>query len=130
MPVADRYILEDIDTPEQYRQLLQHYEQYDIPDDEECAVICRDICSLSPEIISHGKMVARVSLVIGHYLELAGISVDLSLVRASAWLHDIAKGQPEHDIAGGRLLHSLGSTALATSSGCIRIFPGHDQFRS
>ena len=108
IPVADRFIIKDVDTPEDYQQLLQEYETYDIPDDEECRIISEDICRVKPAIIAHGKMVARIATVISQSLEEAGLIINSSLVQAAARLHDIAKGQPKHDAAGGRILTSLG----------------------
>ncbi len=108
VPLADGFILRDIDTPADYRDLLARFERYEIPTDEECEVILNDICRVSPERIAHSRRVAGVAVSIGRALAAAGNTVDIEAVRAAALLHDIAKGQPKHDIAGGKLLAELG----------------------
>jgi molybdenum cofactor cytidylyltransferase len=111
--VPDSTILFDIDTPDDYAALLQRYERYEIPTDEECDVILHDICRVDPDRIKHNSKVARVAVVIGKALDTAGHKIDLEAVRTAAMLHDIAKGQRKHDIAGGKILRKLGFGKVA-----------------
>jgi molybdenum cofactor cytidylyltransferase len=102
IPVADRNILFDVDTPEDYQELLRRFQFYDLPSDEECEVIYTDICKMTQERVRHCLKVSATAVAIGQALNASGKSIDLELIRKAAILHDIAKGQPKHDIAGGR----------------------------
>jgi molybdenum cofactor cytidylyltransferase len=105
--VADSYILRDIDTPEDYEALLEGFQRYEVPMDEECQALI-EIYQMTPEKIGHGRKTADVAVAIGRALEAAGHEVDMEAVRIAAILHDIAKGQRKHDIAGGKILRELG----------------------
>ncbi len=107
MPVADSGILFDIDTPEDYRRLLERFSRYELPTDEERDEILK-ICRVPPDRVAHSLKVAGAAAAIARALNAAGLSVDQDLVRSAAILHDIAKGQPKHDIAGGRALREMG----------------------
>jgi molybdenum cofactor cytidylyltransferase len=50
---------------------------------------------------------------LGTELNLAGYTLDISLLRAAALLHDIAKGEPEHAAAGARIMHEHGFGMVA-----------------
>jgi molybdenum cofactor cytidylyltransferase len=108
VPVADNFILLDIDTPEDYIHLTERYRRYDIPTDEECDVILKDICKVTPEKIKHSQKVAEVAADISRAFSLHGSCVDIELVYVAGMLHDIAKGQQKHDIVGGEILRELG----------------------
>jgi molybdenum cofactor cytidylyltransferase len=107
VPVADSNILFDIDTPNDYRQLLERFRRNEVPTDEECEVIFT-ICRVAPERIRHCFKVAEVAVAISQALNNSGHPVDTELVRTASILHDIAKGQPKHDIAGGQILKEMG----------------------
>jgi molybdenum cofactor cytidylyltransferase len=108
VPVADGNILLDMDTPEDYRRILERFRNYEIPTDEECGEILNTICHVPTDRIRHNVKVSRVAVNIGKALERAGHNLDIELVKTAALLHDIAKGRPKHDIVGGRLLRELG----------------------
>jgi molybdenum cofactor cytidylyltransferase len=108
IPVADSNILFDIDTPEDYQLLLERYKRYEVPTDEECDVILKEICKVAPDRMRHSFKVSGVAVAIGEAMITAGHKVDIDLVRTAALLHDIAKGQKKHDIAGGKILRELG----------------------
>ncbi len=106
--VPDSNILFDIDTPADYAALLKRYQHYEIPTDEECNVILKEISNNDHYRIKHNYKVAEVAVAIGKVLESAGHKVDIELIRVAAILHDIAKGQKKHDVAGGNILRELG----------------------
>jgi molybdenum cofactor cytidylyltransferase len=106
--VADRHIIFDVDTPEDFQELQERFGKYEIPTTYECEVILNDLCGVSEEIQKHGRKVAQAAEAIAQALERKGISVDIDLVRTGGLLHDIAKGQHKHDEAGGRLLREMG----------------------
>jgi molybdenum cofactor cytidylyltransferase len=107
LPVADGGVLFDIDTPEDYRRLLERFSRYELPTDEERNEILK-ICRVPPERAAHSFKVAEAAGAIARALQAAGASVDTELVLAAVTLHDIAKGQPKHDIAGGGALREMG----------------------
>ncbi len=107
VPVADSYVLLDIDTPEDYAVLMKRFRRYDVPTDAECQALI-EIYQMSPEKIRHSHKTAEVAVAIGRALRAVGHKVDVETVRIAAILHDIAKGQRKHDIAGGKILRELG----------------------
>jgi HD superfamily phosphodiesterase len=88
--------------------MLEGWNKYEIPDEEECRVIMEDICRTPGETRSHCRKVAEVAQNIGRALIQAGQNLDLDLIRAAATLHDITKRSHNHDLAGGRLLREMG----------------------
>jgi molybdenum cofactor cytidylyltransferase len=108
VPVADGNILFDIDTPQDYQRLLERYRRYEVPTDEECHEILNIICKVTPDRVRHGLKVSGVAVAIGRALRASGSHIDMEIVRISALLHDVAKGQPKHDIAGGKILREMG----------------------
>ena len=106
--VPDKYILQDVDTPEDFQQMQDSFKNYQIPDAEECAVILHDICQVSDRVRRHCQKVASVALYIGQTIAGKGQPVDLALLEAASLLHDIAKGQPDHDLVGARMLKEMG----------------------
>jgi molybdenum cofactor cytidylyltransferase len=107
VPVADGCILFDIDTPEDYRQLLERFDRYELPTDQERDEILK-LCRVPPDRAAHSLKVAGAAGAIARALKASGLNVDEDLVHSAAILHDIAKGQPKHDIAGGRALREMG----------------------
>ena len=106
--VPDRFILFDMDTPEDYRALLAGAGKYDIPSKEEIEEIFQSFSTADPDRRRHCEKVAETAVQIGRRLQEAGHTLDLDLVEAAAALHDIAKGRPKHDIAGGEMLRGMG----------------------
>lgn len=107
VPVADSFIHFDIDTPENYRSLMEHFKRYEVPTDEESDEIL-NICKVAPEKVRHSMKVAEAATAIGLALDTAGFTVDIEAIRMAAKLHDIAKGQIKHDVEGGKILRGLG----------------------
>ncbi len=106
--VPDRYILQDLDTPQEYSAMSEGWNKHEIPDDEESRVILEDICRTPGDTRSHCRKVAEVAQEIGQGLIRCGYTLDLDLIRAAAALHDIAKKSRDHDLAGGQLLREMG----------------------
>jgi molybdenum cofactor cytidylyltransferase len=113
IPVADSFILFDVDTPEDYVRLLERFRRYEIPTDAECHEILNTICHVTADRVRHSFKVAEVAVAISRALNTSGSRVDIELVRTAGILHDIAKGQPKHDIAGGKILRELGFGKIA-----------------
>jgi molybdenum cofactor cytidylyltransferase len=113
VPVPDGNILFDVDTPEDYTVLLKRYQRYEVPTDEECDMILKDICQVPPDRIRHNLKVSEAAAAIARALRAASHELDIELVRVAAKVHDIAKGQRKHDIAGGKILRELGFGKVA-----------------
>ncbi|MCG8552291.1 MAG: NTP transferase domain-containing protein [Desulfobacterales bacterium] len=108
LPVHDRGILMDADTPEGYDQVTQKYENLDIPDELECrSVIDRELAG-APAIRAHLERVCEVALKLAQSLHSCDIDLDTNLIRAGALLHDIKRKEARHAEAGSRFLRQLG----------------------
>ncbi len=105
---ADRNILFDVDTPEDFHELQERFKMDEIPTADECEAVLKDLCGVSLAIQKHGQRAAEAALAIAQALLDRGLSINMEAVRAGALLHDIAKGQSQHDQAGGRLLKEMG----------------------
>lgn len=66
--MPDSYILFDIDTPDDYSSLLKKLQKYEVPTDEECEVILKDVCQAAPDRIRHCYKVSDVAVSIGQAL--------------------------------------------------------------
>ena len=108
IPVADSNILLDMDTRADYSLVLERFQRYEIPADEESDVILNEIYNVPPIRNRHCLAVAKAAKTIGEALQKSGKNINPELIYAAARLHDIAKGQRKHDIAGGRILRDLG----------------------
>ncbi len=105
--VPDEHILLDIDNRQDYLNLLERFQQYDIPTEKECKTIL-DIAGTPSKVRRHCEKVAIVADAIAEALVNAGSKVDVGAIHSAAILHDIAKTKPHHEIAGGQILHDFG----------------------
>lgn len=110
-PVADEGILIDLDTPADYARAQQRAGQLDLPTPNECAAILEEM-QVFPNIVNHCRKVAEVAEKLSIQLNAAGLQLDVDLVKASALLHDLAKGRPDHARAGGQILQEMGFTEV------------------
>jgi CTP:molybdopterin cytidylyltransferase MocA/HD superfamily phosphodiesterase len=115
--VADEGILSDMDTPDDYRNILKRYEKYDIPTVRECEVLMTKIFAAEDKIRRHCREVARTALCIGKALNAAASQsapcLDTDLIVAASLLHDLARKEPSHAAAGARILESMDYPAVA-----------------
>jgi molybdenum cofactor cytidylyltransferase len=111
--VPDRYILFDIDSPEDFRKLQERFSHYRVPTEEECEVILTDVAAVPENIRRHCFKVAEVADNIGQAIGASFINLDLEAIRAGALLHDILKGQPDHAVAGGQWLCEMGFSGIS-----------------
>ncbi|MFH1153998.1 MAG: NTP transferase domain-containing protein [Pseudomonadota bacterium] len=115
VPVCDRAIHMDADTPGAYDDLIRYRSHSGVPDPDECDCLLAVEASVKPAVIRHGQAVARVALMLADALG-PDLSLDRDLIRASALVHDLAKGRPDHAGQGARLLRRLGFDRVA---GCV-----------
>lgn len=112
VPVWDRGILLDADTPEDFSALVRRAGRLGIGEADEALALAR--LSMPERGLAHGLAVARVALRLGEELNRHGGSLDLDLIHNAALLHDIGKGQPAHEERGGEMLAELGLSRLAS----------------
>lgn len=110
--VLDEGILLDADTPEDYRNIIEHYESRYVPSPAECEAIV-DRLRVPERIIKHGRLVAEVAYKLAVRLNRAGLSLDLNLIIAAGKLHDLAREIPDHARLGARMLKKLGYPRVA-----------------
>ena len=85
----------------------------DIPGTKECVSILKHIHPVSEQVFKHSRAVALLAEALGRELNRAGTNLDLDLIKAGAWLHDLAKNQPNHAAVGARLLKDMGFERIA-----------------
>jgi len=111
--VADRNILFDVDTPEDYERLKKKWLKYDVPTRGECEAILRDIACVNERIYAHSCTAAEVAGKISDSLSRSGHRMDKELIIAAGLLHDMFKGEPYHDRKAAHALADMGFTELA-----------------
>lgn len=110
--VFDEGILLDLDTHEDYQQILTDYHCRDIPTQAECDAILVKM-NVSESIVNHGRIVAEISRNLALRLNQIGLNIDVHAVTAAGKLHDLAKGKPDHARIGGRILKRYGYYKVA-----------------
>jgi probable phosphoglycerate mutase len=72
---------------------------------------CRDLWlrfGVPDEVTVHSRKVAELARILAVYLRRAGLKLDVDLITAGGYLHDIVNGRLEHAGAGERILRQLG----------------------
>ncbi len=111
VPVWDRGVVLDADTPEDFSILSEHMARLTIGERAEALALAR---LLMPEKgLAHGLAVAQIAETIGRELNQHGGNLDPDILHNCALLHDVAKGRNQHEMAGAKLLRSLGLRGLA-----------------
>jgi putative nucleotidyltransferase with HDIG domain len=111
--VADRHILFDLDTPDDYDEALTRWRHYHIPALDECEAILTRILGVEDNLILHSRAVSELTTLLARRLDQAGLPIDANLAARAALLHDLAKGHSRHDEEGGRLLRQMGFSLAA-----------------
>ena len=93
--VADQAILMDCDTPADYEKMQAYGMREDIPTEQECQALWVQF-GVPAKVIDHSRVVAQLARLLAVHLNLAGMDLDLDLIVAAGYLHDLAKGQPDH----------------------------------
>ena len=91
-----------------YAQMATAY-----PSLEECQAILQEYATPAP-VIEHCQAVAQQAAILGRALQEQGVVLDLDLLQAAAWLHDIARDEKNHAERAYRLLCQWGYPQLAT----------------
>ena len=111
VPVWDRGILFDADTPGDFFVLQRRVARMHIGDRDEAVALAE--LSMPERGMAHGRAVAAVALRLAGELNAHGLALDMDLVHNAALLHDVAKGWPGHEAAGGQLLGRFGLGGLS-----------------
>ncbi|MEA4926539.1 MAG: NTP transferase domain-containing protein [Syntrophomonadaceae bacterium] len=105
VPVFDKAVLMDMDTPEDFEKMLAYFKAA-APDLEECRRIL-EIFQVPENIVSHCRKVEEVSAAIRRSLP-ADCELDECALQAAAMLHDIARQEKNHARTGAKILQELG----------------------
>lgn len=110
--VVDEAILMDCDTPADYEKIKAYAVREDIPTEQECQALWSGF-RLSDEVRHHSRTVAQLARLLAVVLNLVGLDLNLDLIVSAGYLHDLAKGQPDHAHRGARILCDYGYTRVA-----------------
>jgi molybdenum cofactor cytidylyltransferase len=113
VPVADEYVLFDMDTPGDYQKVLDMLDTYDIPSTRECMTMMKSCFASNKPLFAHCVAVTGVAGYLTDLLNSAGCQIDPRLVRASALLHDMLRSEPDHAAAAARRLREMGYDKVA-----------------
>lgn len=116
--VFDQGILMDMDTSEQYNQIVARYENLQIPLKIECMAMMASRFSENHPIVKHSNTVAQIARHMGKKLVKAGCLVNVDLMEACGYLHDIGKGTRNHAGFGAEILKSMGYPHIAEIVAC------------
>lgn len=113
IPTADRCILMDADTPEDYERLRAVYNRYSIPTTGECMALLTHKFGAKKRIIDHSRLVAKLAFLMARCLRQRGHSVNIDLILAAALLHDMVRDHPDHAALGAARLRKMGCPEVA-----------------
>jgi CTP:molybdopterin cytidylyltransferase MocA len=112
VPVVDRFVLKDIDTPKDYVWALNCMDHHDIPSVAECrALMIRQ--AVSQKVIDHCLAVAHLAGRMATTLNAAGCRLYIERVVSAARVHDLARNCPRHAAKGARILREMGFPCIA-----------------
>jgi molybdenum cofactor cytidylyltransferase len=114
--VDDAGILIDLDTPQEYRTLLEGCAVERAPAEARCLFLL-DRHGVPDQVISHSRVVTALARRIAILLIQKGVRLDLDVITAAGLLHDLAKGKPHHAEAGMRIITAWGYPRVAAAVG-------------
>lgn len=109
--VWDQGILLDADTPADFVKMSRRYRRLGTPSKDETMALAKLL--VPKEGQEHGRMVAKVAVILGKALIEKGFSIDEDLLFAGGWLHDLAKGLPNHGQYAATRLNALGLSPVS-----------------
>ncbi len=109
IPVFDRGILMDMDTPEDYQRVCRQYRRLKMPGPAEC----RDFLNMM-----HPDDTAPFATAIYNAMVENKCALNKDLVTAAGRLYDIGKGSPDHAAGGGRIIEVFGFSSMAETIAC------------
>lgn len=112
MAVQDEAVLLDMDTPEDYRALVNYHNRNNKPSVKECwRILCET--GVEKKIKGHSWMVAFVAYRLVTCLNEVVVELDEDLILAGALLHDISRSELDHAQVGAKLLEAWGYPLVA-----------------
>jgi putative nucleotidyltransferase with HDIG domain len=111
--LADEGVMLDMDTPEDVRSLSVRLTQADRLTENECRLLMEDVCQVPDAVVTHCRIVARVTLALAEAVNKSGGTVNIPLARSAALVHDLVKGEKNHADTGALLLKKMGFPAMA-----------------
>lgn len=117
VPVADSFILRDMDSPDDYRALCALAPRQNLLSSEEAEELLH-VRRVQERGVEHCLAVGRVAAAFAAALNRArsaegGPLIDEDLARTGGIVHDVCKGEPHHEAAAGRLFRSRGMEPMA-----------------
>lgn len=113
IPVVDEGILMDMDTRSQYKQVCHRFNRWAIPSETECLAMLAFRFEDNDSMIQHARAVAGLARRIAAKLNAAGYPINVEMVTACAYLHDIGKGIKGHARIGADMLLNFGYPQIA-----------------
>jgi len=86
--------------------------EVNIPKKEECEALWARF-GVSEEVVIHSRVVAELARILGVYLKRAGLPLNLDLIVACGFLHELANGKREHAGEPANILDEAGYTIVA-----------------
>ncbi|MEW6334776.1 MAG: DVU_1551 family NTP transferase [Thermodesulfobacteriota bacterium] len=114
--VDDAGILSDLDSPREYRKLLERLADEKAPSEERCLFLL-ERHGVADRAVAHSRVVAALARRIALPLLRRGVPLDLDVITAAGLLHDLAKGKPRHAEEGMRIITAWGYPAVAAAMG-------------
>ncbi len=111
LEVLDEAVLLDCNTPLDYQRLRAYSLREALPTRRECEAIWNRH-GLPAPLRRHCLLVGELAGRLAVHLNCAGLHLNIPLVLAAGYLHDLAKGQPDHARTGDRILEDLGYGAV------------------
>lgn len=117
VPVADSFILKDMDTPAEYEALNVLALRQPLLSTEEARELLA-VRHAQERGVQHSLAVGRVAARFASALNAARLAggerpLDEGLAEAGGIIHDVCKGESRHEAAAGRLLRGWGMDAMA-----------------
>jgi CTP:molybdopterin cytidylyltransferase MocA/HD superfamily phosphohydrolase YqeK len=111
VPVFERGVSMDMDTPQDLERLTAFAARRHVPDEEVVQALL-DAARTPARVVLHQRCVAETALKIGR-LFVRHAPIDLGLLEAAAKLHDIKKTEPSHAERGADFLEENGFPEVA-----------------
>lgn len=125
--VDDAGILSDLDSPREYRRLLERHADERAPSEERCLFLL-ERHGVADRVVAHSRVVAALARRIALPLLRRGVPLDLDVITAAGLLHDLAKGKPRHAEEGMRIITTWGYPKVAAVVGShMDIVPAVDR---
>ncbi|MDD3343008.1 MAG: NTP transferase domain-containing protein [Sulfurospirillaceae bacterium] len=108
--VYDKAVLMDMDTKEDYYNLLA-YEAMHAPTKEECLAIMMQN-KVPHRVIKHCEAVEKIAYEFYTWVASFGLNIDIYALSAAALLHDIVREEKDHATVGAHKIREMGYASI------------------